>query len=197
MATETDWINGASEALVLFGPYRLLPKQRQLMRGDELVHLGGRAFDVLIALLERPGELISKEEIVARVWPNRFVGPANLAVHISSLRRALDDGRDGNRYLVNVPGRGYRFAAPVTIVEDPKPAAPEVDQNAWVPLAQSSGGAAMMERFAAQLPQGCFVAIAESSESGGTAFKLALVQEMTGLDPNDVWLVDLRSLDES
>jgi DNA-binding winged helix-turn-helix (wHTH) protein len=192
MATDTDWINGSSEALILFGPFRLLPKQRLLMCGDKSVHLGGRAFDVLIALLERPGELISKEEIIARVWPNRFVGPANLAVHISSLRRALEDGRDGNRYLVNVPGRGYRFVAPVTVVEDPKPAAPEIDQKAWVPLAQSAEGSAMVEKFAARLPEGCFLAIARASGSDGTGFRLALVQEMAELGRNDVWLVDLK-----
>jgi DNA-binding winged helix-turn-helix (wHTH) protein len=109
MATNTNWINDSPEALILFGPFRVLPKQRLLMQGDKSVHLGSRAFDVLIALLERPGELVSKEDLMAKVWPNTFVGPANLAMHISAVRRALGDGRDGNRYVVNIPGRGYRF----------------------------------------------------------------------------------------
>src|SRR5262249_45198899 len=68
---------------------------------------------ILIVLLERPGELISKQELMARVWPDVFVGPANLTVHISALRRALRDGRDGNRFIINIPGRGYKFVASV------------------------------------------------------------------------------------
>src|SRR5260221_14740004 len=88
MATDTDWINGSAEALILFGPFRMLPKQRLLMQADKSIHLGGRAFDVLIALVERPGELVSQEELMARVWPHTFVARANLAVHISALRRA-------------------------------------------------------------------------------------------------------------
>src|SRR6266850_931975 len=147
MATNTDWINGAVEMSILFGPFRLSPRQRLLLEGDKPVHLGGRAFDVLIALLERPGELVSKEELMARVWPNTFVGPANLAMHISALRRALGDGRDGNRYVVNIPGRGYRFVAPVTIVEDPLPPQPAVRPA-------SDPRSAMMQDYAAQLPHG-------------------------------------------
>ena len=65
--------------------------RRELRSRGVPVPLGGRAFDVLIALLERPGELVSKEELMARVWPNTFVGRANLAVHISALRRALGE----------------------------------------------------------------------------------------------------------
>jgi len=73
------------------------------------VRLGSRALEILIVLLERPGELVSKQELMSRVWPNIFVEPANLTVHISALRRALHDGRDGNRFIINVPGRGYSF----------------------------------------------------------------------------------------
>jgi DNA-binding winged helix-turn-helix (wHTH) protein len=98
---------------ICFGPFRLLPLQRLLLNGDEQVRLGSRAFDILVALTERPGQLISKNELMARVWPGIFVVPANLTVHISALRRALEDGVNGNRFVVNVPGRGYCFAASV------------------------------------------------------------------------------------
>jgi DNA-binding winged helix-turn-helix (wHTH) protein len=77
------------------------------------VFLGSRALEILAVLLERPGELVSKQELMARVWPNVFVEPANLTVHISALRRTLRDGRDGNRFIINVPGRGYSFVASV------------------------------------------------------------------------------------
>jgi DNA-binding winged helix-turn-helix (wHTH) protein len=99
---------------ICFGPFRLLPLQRLLLKGDEQVRLGSRAFDILVALTERPGQLISKNELMARVWPGIFVVPANLTVHVTTLRRALEDGVNGNRFVVNVPGRGYCFTATVT-----------------------------------------------------------------------------------
>ena len=72
-----------------FGPFRLFPAQRLLLCADKAVPLGSRALDLLIALEERSGELASKEELMARVWPNTFVVPANLTVHVAALRRAL------------------------------------------------------------------------------------------------------------
>ena len=103
---------GATTSEVSFGPFRLLPAQFLLLEGDKPVPLGSRAMHILIILLERPGELVSKQELMARVWPNLFVEPANLTVHVSALRRALRDGRDGNRFVINIPGRGYCFVAP-------------------------------------------------------------------------------------
>src|SRR6516162_1021537 len=84
----------AEQALseIAFGPYRLLPTQFLLLEGDRSVPLGSRALEILIALLERPGELVTKQELMDRVWPNVFVEPANLTVHISALRRTLRDG---------------------------------------------------------------------------------------------------------
>src|SRR2546430_299372 len=82
---------------------------RRLLQDTQPVRIGSRALDILIALLDRPGALVTKDELMARVWPNTFVEPANLTVHIAALRRALGDGRDGNRFLINIPGRGYRF----------------------------------------------------------------------------------------
>jgi DNA-binding winged helix-turn-helix (wHTH) protein len=103
------------EDAFLFGSFRLLPRQRLLSSGDEPVRLGSRALDILIALVEHAGELVSKDELMARVWPNTFVVQANLTVHVSALRRALRDGVGGNRYFINVPNRGYHFVAPVVI----------------------------------------------------------------------------------
>ena len=102
-------------AEIAFGSFRLLPAQFLLLEGDKPVRLGSRALEILIVLLERPGELVSKQELMARVWPNIFVEPANLTVHISALRRTLRDGRDGNRFIINIPGRGYSFVASVAV----------------------------------------------------------------------------------
>jgi DNA-binding winged helix-turn-helix (wHTH) protein len=120
---DTDQVKPSEPAVattseVSFGPFRLLPAQFLLLEGDKPVPLGSRALELLIVLLERPGELVSKQELMARVWPNIFVESANLTVHISALRRRLRDGRDGNRFIINIPGRGYCFVAPVTLGGD-------------------------------------------------------------------------------
>ena len=98
-----------------FGPFRLLPTQFLLLEGENRVPLGSRALEILVALLERRGELVGKHDLMARVWPNVCVEANNLTVHMSALRRALRDGRDGHRFIVNIPGRGYCFVASVDV----------------------------------------------------------------------------------
>src|SRR6476660_96975 len=75
-----------------FGSFRLLPDQRLLTEGDKPVRIGSRTLDLLIALVDRPGELVSKEELMALVWPNTHVEPCNLSVQIARLRHILGDG---------------------------------------------------------------------------------------------------------
>jgi DNA-binding winged helix-turn-helix (wHTH) protein len=100
-------------AEISFGIFRLLPEQFLLLEGNKPVSLGSRALELLIVLLECPGELVKKQDLMTRVWPDLFVAPNNLTVHMCALRRVLRDGRDGNRFIINIPGRGYRFVAPV------------------------------------------------------------------------------------
>src|SRR3954451_16625648 len=102
---------------VSFGPFRVLAAQLLLLEGDRPVRLGSRAFDLLAALVERAGEVVGKEELIARAWPQTFVEESNLRIQISALRRALGEGQDGHRYLVSVPGRGYNFVAPIRLEE--------------------------------------------------------------------------------
>lgn len=100
---------------ISFGPFRLLPAQFLLLKGDKAVSLGSRALEILIALLERPGELVTKQELMARVWPNIFVEPANLTVHISALRRALRDGHDGKLVHYQYPRTRLQVRRPSRI----------------------------------------------------------------------------------
>jgi Transcriptional regulatory protein, C terminal len=104
---------GGTTGEISFGPFRLLPAQFLLLEGDKPVPLGSRAMHILMVFLERPGQLVTRQELVARVWQNLFVESSNLSVQISALRRALRDGRDGNRFIINIPGRGYCFVAPI------------------------------------------------------------------------------------
>src|ERR1700723_2298849 len=111
------------EPSISFGPFRLLSGQRLLLERGKPVRLGGRAFDILSALVERAGEVVSKEELIARAWPATFVEEANLKIQVSALRRALGDGQGDNRYVATVVGRGYNFVAPIRR-EEPSRASP-------------------------------------------------------------------------
>src|SRR5271166_5045202 len=102
---------------ISFGPFRLLAARRLLLEGDQPVRLGSRAFDILAALVERAGEVVGKDELIARVWPQMFVEESNLKIQVSALRRALGDCQGGQRYIVTIPGRGYNFVAPVNLDE--------------------------------------------------------------------------------
>jgi predicted ATPase/DNA-binding winged helix-turn-helix (wHTH) protein len=103
-----------SDQDISFGPFRLIASRRLLLEGGRPLHIGSRALTMLKVLLERAGEVVEKKELARLVWPNTFVDEANIRVHISALRRALGDGQNGQRYIVNVPGRGYCFAGSVS-----------------------------------------------------------------------------------
>src|ERR1700691_1565954 len=97
-----------------FGPFNLFAAERLLKKAEEPIALGGRAIDLLIALVEQAGEIVAQRELISRVWPDVTVEDANLRFHIAALRKALGDGRDGSRYVSNVVGRGYCFVARFT-----------------------------------------------------------------------------------
>jgi predicted ATPase/DNA-binding winged helix-turn-helix (wHTH) protein len=99
---------------VSFEPFRLYPAQRLLKKGEDPVKLGARAFDILLMLVERAGEVVAHKDLIAKVWPNVIVEEISLRVHVASLRKALDGGQSSVRYITNVTGRGYCFSAPVS-----------------------------------------------------------------------------------
>ena len=92
-----------------FGPFELSIGERALRRHGVVLPLGDRAFDILIYLAERPGEVIAKQELIDHVWPDVTVEEGSLRVHVAAIRKALDDGQFGNRYIANIKGRGYSF----------------------------------------------------------------------------------------
>src|SRR6202521_4602429 len=96
-----------------FGPFWLLPSRRELLLHEVPVQLGGRAFELLLALVQRRGQLATKDELMAEVWPGTIVEENNLQVQISALRKVLGGDADSSHYLRTVPGRGYRFVARV------------------------------------------------------------------------------------
>jgi len=101
-----------------FGTYRVDESERLLLRGDEVVPLTPKGFEMLLVLVESSGHVLTKEDLMKRVWPDTIVEEANLSHNIYKLREALDEGRNGEKYIETVPRRGYRFVAKVTEVRD-------------------------------------------------------------------------------
>jgi len=104
---------GLPKPIYEFGPFRVDPQNRLLLRNGQPVPLTGKPFDILLALLERSGQLLTKDELLARVWPDTVVEEGNLGRSISSLRKALDDSPDEHRYIVTLSRHGYRFVGEV------------------------------------------------------------------------------------
>ena len=98
-----------------FGPFRIVRHARLVERDGSPMPLCSRAFDLLCVLVSRPGEVVSKGELMAKVWPDL----GNVRFHIAQLRRALSDGQGGERYVTNVARRGYCFVAPVRCAASP------------------------------------------------------------------------------
>src|ERR1700733_7976508 len=109
-----DRRNSESKDILAFGSFSLFAAERLLKKGNEPIPLGGRALDILIALAERAGEVVTHKELISTVWPDVTVEQANLRFQMAALRKALGDGRDGARYVSNVAGRGYCFVASIT-----------------------------------------------------------------------------------
>jgi DNA-binding winged helix-turn-helix (wHTH) protein/tetratricopeptide (TPR) repeat protein len=129
-----------------FGPFRLDTRRRLLWQGDALLQVPPKAVDLLAALLAEPGQVVPKEELLRRVWPDTFVEEANLSVNVSILRKALGEGPEGE-WIQTVARRGYRFVGRVASSSDaPRTLAvlpfrplhgPEADEGLGVGLADA------------------------------------------------------------
>ncbi len=113
--------------MISFGRFTLDPTRRELLAGGERVRLASRTFDLLECLVEARGQVVSKEQIVARVWHGQQVAENNLTVQISNLRRVLAEHEETN-LIGNVPGRGYQLLAEIVVAPEPDPAAPVRDR---------------------------------------------------------------------
>ena len=100
------------EGEISFGRFRLDLARRELRRDQTLVRLGSRALDILCVLASAEGKVVSKDELMERVWAGVVVEEHNIQVHISALRKAFDEDGDGGSWIVTVPERGYRLLRP-------------------------------------------------------------------------------------
>ena len=111
-----------------FGRFAVQPAERRLLAEDQCISVGSRAFDVLVALIDRAGHLVTKEELIERVWPNLVVEENNLQVQVAALRKIL-----GPETIATIPGRGYRFTVALKSSEPetsppPSQAFPAIDR---------------------------------------------------------------------
>jgi predicted ATPase/DNA-binding winged helix-turn-helix (wHTH) protein len=184
-----------SERAITFGPFRLFRNRKQLLEGDQPVRLGGRALDLLIALVERAGEVVSREELEACVWPKTVVEETSLRAHVSALRRALGEGLEGARYITNVPGRGYCFVASVEVLSDAHgatvPAHVRPHHNLPARLTPTVGRADVVDTMSELLRRRRLVSVAGPGGMGKTTVALAVAEVSLGIYEHGVWFVDL------
>jgi adenylate cyclase len=118
VTVKSGFVGGPEDMLdpetIAFGPFHLLVGLRLLLANGEPIQLGSRAIDLLLALLRRRGQVITKDELMAEAWPGTVVEENSLHVQISALRKALEKYGRGGRYILTIPGRGYRFVAPIS-----------------------------------------------------------------------------------
>jgi predicted ATPase/DNA-binding winged helix-turn-helix (wHTH) protein len=181
---------------VAFGPFRLVAAEQRLLEGDRPVTLGSRALGILMTLVDHAGDLVSKEALIARVWPATFVDENNLRVHVTALRKALRDGRDGGRYILTIPGRGYRFVAPVTRSGPPPAEAATVHAPPSMPvaLARTVGRDNVIAAICAQLRQRRLVTLVGAGGIGKTTVAVAIARAVASSYRDGAEFVDLAKI---
>lgn len=198
-----------SRGSVAFGPFRLHADKRLLEKDGAPITIGSRALDLLIALVEHAGDVVSKQELMARVWPRTTVDEGSLRVHVAMLRKALGDGRDGARYVTNVSGRGYCLVAPITAVVESRtanatPAAlpsgplapPTPPPGLPRPLGRMVGREATLAEVSAMLATHRFITLHGPGGIGKTTVAVAVAHAELTRFAGAVAFVDLGALDD-
>ena len=214
MQTPSKMVQGQSAdpchyEILSFGRFRLDPVKHVLCDDGKPLRLGSRALEILIALVERSGQVVSKNELLARVWPKSVVQESTLRVHIAALRKALGDDEHGTRYVENFSGRGYRFVAHVMRLQEslsletpqgtPYPASTSeatCTGNLPVYLSRIVGRAQIIATLAARTPQRRFVTIVGAGGIGKTTVATAVAEKLAGTYEHGVRFVDLSLVND-
>jgi predicted ATPase/DNA-binding winged helix-turn-helix (wHTH) protein len=186
-----------------FGSFQLLPRQRLLLDAGKRVPIGSRALDILMLLIERAGEVVTKEEIMIHAWPRTIVEETNLRVHIAGLKRALRDDQTTSRYFSNVIGRGYSFVESVIWESDPTSASPGAStatppsrsvHSFPIPLTRIVGRSKDIDLLTSTLPQRRFLTILGAGGVGKSTLARAVGFELRDHYRQGAYLVDLGAI---
>lgn len=188
---------GVADRVARLGAYEVLAHKRLVLADGRPVHLGSRALDILLVLLEHAGGVVSKEQLIARVWPDSVVEEINLRVHIAALRKALGEGRDGQRYIATVPLRGYCLVAPISWQEPAKDAIRSAEHNLPRRLSPVVGRSEVVNRLVRQLRQQRFITLVGPGGIGKTTVALHVADRLLADYSQGVRLLDLAPLDKA
>jgi len=176
----------AANPVFAFGPFQIDPVERRLTRDGTPVPLTPKAFDLLLVLVEQSGHLVTKDALLQRVWPDVVVEEANLAVHISAVRRALGERNGDGQYIETIPKQGYRFREPVSKVArtaevpaiegGPSTCAPAVPLDVLQPASTPLGRRARQYGFVALAVAAAVVVV--------IAYKTSALRSGTGVRPS-------------
>ena len=186
--------------VIAFGPFQLFPRERLLMKGDAPVHMGGRAMDILIVLAERPGEVVSKRELVDRVWVGVTVDEGSLRFHVSLLRKTLGEGDPEANYVKNVPGRGYcliNIATHAKLQADAvkvEAASPGAAGNLPGRLSQLVGRDQTIAQIAQALMKRRFVTVVGPGGIGKTTVAVAACHTLSDEFDGAIYFIDFSSV---
>ena len=198
--TQTEAIVSAERLsgneVIDFGPFCLLPEERLLLEQGEPIGLGPRALDILVMLARRAGETVTKEELLANVWPGVFVEEGTLRVHIASLRRALREGLQGRNFIATVPGRGYSLVVPASRFGSDANATPSMAAASQLPapLSRVVGRQDVITALKAQLPEERFITVVGPGGIGKTTVAVAAANALRGSYRDGIQFVDLAPM---
>lgn len=197
--TTSDHTRAPLEREYSFDDFRFIPTQQLLLYQDTPVRLGSRALDILAELVERPGEVVGKRELMARAWPSSVVEESNLKVHIAALRRALGEGGRESRYVATVSGRGYRFVAPVSVANreassEPAPAAWDQIRKLPAPATRTTGRSETITALLRIMEQRRFVSIVGPGGIGKSTVALPVAEAFIAQAGMEICFVELSSL---
>jgi DNA-binding winged helix-turn-helix (wHTH) protein len=190
-----------NENILTFGPYRLNAAERLLEKDGSAIHLGSRALDLLAALVENAGAVLSKRDLMERVWRGAAVEDVGLRVHISNLRKALGDGKDDARYIVSVAGRGYSFVAPLVQSQSNAPSTVRriaIDPGRRLPPRPTSmiGREETVQVVSQEVQAHRFVTITGPGGVGKTTVAVSIAHSLSQQFIGAVYFVDLASVSD-
>src|SRR5438874_796673 len=174
-----------------FGAFELQPDKRRLLKDRATLSLRPRAFDLLAALVDRAGHLVTKDELLDQVWPKAVVEEAALHVQVSALRKVL-----GSDAITTVSGRGYQFTLPVTKGDGEATRASRSKHNLPYQLTNFVGREQEIAQLTELVTANRLVMLTGAGGAGKTRLAIELASPLTGLFPDGVWLVELAALSD-